>query len=87
MSIDSVKDLISQLQTEIDATQLDKETVEYLKALEHLIHQKVGAIESDDGQESLLETAKKLEVQFATHHPRAEAIMREILDTLGRMGI
>ena len=35
----------------------------------------------------LLERAKLLEADFATSHPTAERFMREVIDTLVRMGI
>jgi hypothetical protein len=37
--------------------------------------------------DAVLEQAKKLEANFATSHPTAERVVREVIDLLVHMGI
>ena len=57
-----------------DQTNLQEDSVQYNDAQE----------ESSD---SPMDTALTLEAHFASSHPNAERIMREIIDTLAKMGV
>ena len=41
----------------------------------------------DTSENSVLDDAVSLQTDFASKHPIAESLLRELIDTLGRMGI
>lgn len=87
MSNEEIRQLLAKLQNEIHQTDLDAETRSLVKDLDADIH---GLLDSDSAETdtvSVLERAKLLEANFATEYPTAERFMREVIDTLVRMGI
>ena len=86
MSNEKVQELLQQLHEELSSTQLDNDTQRMLANFADEAESTLGDT-SDQGTESLVETAKLLETHFAIEHPLAERCMREIIDVLGKMGI
>ena len=84
MSNERIKDLLAQLREEIGKADVDDELKELASDLDADIHR---VIEDDADSSALVDRAKELEADFATNHPTAERFMREVLDTLARMGI
>jgi hypothetical protein len=87
MSTEQIKELLAQLQDEIQKTELDDETRALVRQLDTDIH---GLLADDADQAeagSVVARAKALEANFATDHPTAERFMREVIDVLVRMGI
>ncbi len=81
-----VQALLAELRSEVQGHgKLDAKTRE----LAIQLHDDVEAlIESDPAEDSdVLERAEQLQVRFAARHPRAEALIREIVDSLAKMGI
>ena len=85
MSNERIKDLLAQLREELGkADEVDAELQKLISDLDDDIH---AVIEDDADAGALVERAKGLEADFATKHPAAERFMREVIDTLVRMGI
>ena len=87
MSNKEIRDLLAKLQDEIQKTELDSDTRSLVRDLDEDIH---GLLDEDAGSaatESVLEKARSLESNFASDHPTIERFMREVIDTLVRMGI
>jgi len=84
MSNERIKDLLAQLREEIGKADVDDELKKLASDLDADIHR---VIEDDADSSALVDRAKELEADFATKHPTAERFMREVIDTLARMGI
>ncbi len=83
--------LLKKLQTELESGQpVDEQLKQQLQALDQDI-QKVLAQgspltrEADDT--SLENRAQEIEARFATEHPYLASTLRDVMDTLGKMGI
>jgi hypothetical protein len=89
MSNQKIRELLSQLQAELDAAPIDDETRALINALDKDIQQHVpeDAAQPVEETSALLERAKALETRFAVKHPAAELFLREIADLLGKLGI
>ena len=87
MSNKQIRELLEKLQTEIQKTELDDDTLSLVRELDtdidDLLDPEGDRVESD----SVLEKARELETNFAAEHPTIERFMREVIDTLVRMGI
>jgi hypothetical protein len=86
LSNQQVKDLLVQLQTELESTELDSATRDLLEELDKDIHDALAEPDKPLAAGILSKTAE-LETKFATHHPLAERFLRELIDALARMGI
>lgn len=85
MTQDRVKTLLAQLQTELSkAEDLDEETLALAQQLDDDID---ALLERQEPNSPEMENAIALEARFAANHPVAERILREIIATLGRIGI
>ena len=89
ISNQKIRELLAQLQTELDAAHIDDETRALINALDRDIQQHVPEDAAQPVEESsaLFERAKALEARFAVEHPTAELFLREIADLLGKLGI
>jgi Domain of unknown function (DUF4404) len=85
MNADKVRSLLGRLIESLDPAKVDPDTLASTRAFE------VDALRTIDSREApaqtLLNQAKALEVKFAVEHPLAERILREIIETLARMGV
>jgi len=81
-----VRELLAQLHQELETTsEVDEETLALARKLDQDIDQLIEIAESKNSPE--MENAIALEAQFAARHPMAARITRELIETLGRMGI
>lgn len=81
-----VKELMAQLDKELaSANELDEETLALARKLDRDIDELIETAENRNSP--ALDDAIELEAHFAVRHPMAERIIREVIDTLGRMGI
>jgi hypothetical protein len=87
MTSANVKLLLEKLRAELRNSTVDDETREALQAFDGEIHQLIGEEDSAGEPGAVVERARELESRFATDHPTAARVMREILDTLGKLGI
>lgn len=85
MSNDEVRRLLRRLRNELEDTELDTETRAALAQLDTDIHRVIG--DDDDDGYDVVEQARRLESRFAAEHPTANRVLREIIDTLGKIGI
>ncbi len=85
MSAERVRELLKQLRAELDSTGVDAETLESMRELDRDIHR---ALDTRSGPaDALAERAKTIEVEFAVKHRVAERILREIVETLAKIGV
>ena len=87
MSNEQVRELLAQLQKELQETKLDADTRSLVKELDADIHNLLESEHAGEESGSVLRRAKELEANFASEHPTAERFMREVIDALARMGI
>ena len=81
MSNERVRELLSELKRELDATSdIDATTRAELAKLDD-------ELDAIAGGSSALDWAKDLESRFAAGHPVVERITREIADIIAKMGI
>ena len=87
MSEQRIKELISELISELESTEgVADETVTVVKQLESNLEDLVNP-EVDTTENTILDDAIALEASFAATHPVAEKIIRELINTLSRIGI
>jgi len=88
MSNEKIKQLLTELRAEIDKTDINEESRSAVQAFESDIHK---IIDSPAGEivdrHSMLESAQRLESSFAATHPHAEQFIRQIVETLAKIGI
>jgi ribosome assembly protein YihI (activator of Der GTPase) len=84
MSKERIRELLTQLRQELDNTDIDADLDKLIGDLDDDIH---NAIDKDADVNAVVDRAKELETGFATRYPTAERVMREVIDTLVRMGI
>lgn len=83
--------LLKRLQAELESGQpVDGQLKQQLQALDQDI-QKVlahgGTATREDDEASLGERATEIEARFASEHPYLASTLRDVMDTLGKMGI
>ena len=87
MSEKRIKELMIELIGELEKTaSVDDDTVEVARKLESDIEDLVNP-EVDTTENTVLDDAIALEASFAASHPMAEKILRELVNTLSRLGI
>lgn len=87
MSESRVAELVRELVAEIEGTpSLNKDLLDSAKKLELGINDLVDP-EVDTSENTLLDDAIALEASFAATHPTAAKIVRELVDSLSRIGI
>jgi hypothetical protein len=85
MPQERLKELLGQLHQELENTPAaDAETRRMAKKLDEDIHR---MLEQEQEQDSVTDRAKALEAHFAAEYPVAERFLREIIDTLAKLGI
>jgi hypothetical protein len=85
MSAERVRELLKQLRAELDVSKVDAETLASMRELDRDIRQTLDA--RDAPPEALTDRAKAIEVEFAVKHRVAERILREIVETLAKIGV
>ncbi len=87
MSNEKIRELLTKLQDEVQDTELDADTRSSLRDLDADIHDLLDSTTSEQKISSVTERAKLLEAQFAISHPTAERFIREVIDTLAKIGV
>lgn len=88
MAEQKLKQLLSQLNDLLDETeQVDAETQALIRELDEEIHRLTEAGAASEEYEGAIDEAKALQARFAVEHPVAERFLREIIDTLAKVGI
>jgi len=87
MSEQRIKELINELIKELESTDgVAEEAVSVARQLEGKIDD-LDNPEVDTSQTTILDDAIALEASFAASHPVAEKLIRELINTLSRIGI
>lgn len=87
MSEQRIRELLEELVTELDQNDnVDPELVATVRRLESDIDDAVNP-EVDTETNTVMDDAIALEAAFAVRHPVAERILRELINTLSRIGI
>ena len=91
MSDRKIRQLLEELRAEIDKGDFDDAVGEQIEAFDQYLHQRLEEFQSSENapaeDESMMGTARQLEALFDARHPNAALFMREIIDTLAKMGI
>ena len=86
MSSERIKLLLTELQSELARTEeVDEETLAMVRKLDENIDELIES--SEQVNSPVLDDAIALEARFATNHPVAEKLLRELIDSLSRIGI
>jgi hypothetical protein len=85
MSSERVKKLLMQLRQELESADVDPETRALMHALDSDIQKALR--QSANPLDTLARRAEAVEVRFAVNHRVAEKILREIIDTLAKIGV
>lgn len=87
MSEQRIRELLEELAGELDQNDaVDPELVATVRRLESDIDDLVNP-EVDTENNTVMDDAVALEAAFAARHPVAERILRELINTLSRIGI
>jgi ABC-type transporter Mla subunit MlaD len=88
MNDKNLKELLSQLNEVLDDTDhVDEETLALVRELDQEIHRLTEAGASSEEFDSVIDHARSAEASFAVEHPVAARFLREIIDSLSRVGI
>ncbi len=87
MSESEVRDLLERLRNEIQDAELDADTRQLMKDLDDEIHGLLGSDADEDAIASVADRAREIEAGFESDHPLAVRVLREIIQSLARMGI
>ncbi len=87
MSNEKIRKLLAKLHDEVRDTELDADTRSSLRELDSDIHDLLDSATSRHKMSFVMERAKLLEARFAISHPTVERFMREVIDTLAKIGV
>ncbi len=87
MSNEKVRELLAKLHDEVQKTEVDAATRSSLRKLDSDIHDLLKSPASETQITLVLERAERLETRFAIRHPTVERFMREVIDTLTKIGV
>ncbi len=85
MSSERVRKLLMQLRQELETVDADPETLALMRALDSDIQKALGQSANPLGV--LVRRAEAMEVKFAASHGVVEKVLREIIDTLAKIGV
>jgi|APDOM4702015159_1054818.scaffolds.fasta_scaffold701123_1 hypothetical protein len=84
----SMKELMVRLHATLSSVdKVDPALMGLVRELDADIHRLLKSEPAEPPAQSLVDRAAELETRFATDHPRAEQVLREIVEALGRMGV
>ena len=87
MSNEKIRELLAKLHDEVQKAEVDADTRSSLQELDSDIHDLLDSSTSGQKITSVMERAKLLEADFAIGHPTVERFMREVIDTLAKIGV
>jgi hypothetical protein len=89
MESNNLKDSLKSLHENLEsATDVDPELMQLLKVLDNDIHQLMAREEREASEAAgLVRRAQEISARLAVRHPHIEPALREVADTLGKMGI
>jgi hypothetical protein len=81
MSNEKIRELLAKLHDEVQETELDADTRSSLRELDADIHDLLDSATPTQKLSSVTER------EFAISHPAVERFMREVIDTLAKIGV
>lgn len=88
MTNPNLKDQLNQLHDILEKTdEVDSDTLDLVRDLDEEINRLLDPDSAENDFESVVDHAKAVETRFAVKHPIAERFLREIIDTLSKVGI
>ncbi len=88
MAQDQLKESLQKLRESLNnADSVDAETLELARNLEADIEKIVSVSAPDDALDSSIDLATALEAKFETEYPLTSGIIREIINTLHKIGV
>lgn len=88
MESKQLRDLLNRLQDALEQTEdLDPETRALVAELDQDINRLLDPEDPDNETEGIIEAAQSVQTRFAVDHPVADRFLREIIDTLAKVGI
>jgi len=87
MTNDKIRKLLAELHDEVQQSGVDADTRSSLQELDSDIQDLLSSATPEQKTTLILERAKLLEAEFAISHPTAERFLRELLDTLAKIGV
>ena len=88
MTDQKLTELLNNLHETLENTErVDPETLALVRELDAQIHRLTETNAQAGDVEGVLDQAKSMETRFAVDHPVAESFLREIIDTLSKIGI
>jgi hypothetical protein len=84
----NLKYLIQQLHPVLEKPDsVDPDTLNQVRELDEEVNRLLESGSSGDDFDNVVDQAKAVETRFAVDHPIAERFLREIIDTLSKVGI
>ena len=87
MSNEKVRELLAKLHDEVQKTEVDADTIASLRKLDSDIHDLLNSPTPERKMTLVLKRAELLETKFGINHPTVERFMREVIDTLVKIGV
>lgn len=88
MNETNLKALLRQLHQALEKTDsVDPETLREVKELDEEVNRLLESGSSGDEFDSVVDQARAVQTRFAVDHPVADRFLREIIDTLAKVGI
>jgi chorismate mutase len=87
MSNEKVRELLAKLHDEVKKTEVDADTYSSLRKLDSDIRDLLDSPTPGTKITLVLERAELLETKFGINHPTVERFIREVIDTLVKIGV
>lgn len=88
MNETNLKELLQQLHRALEKTEsVDPETLKQVRELDEEVNRLLESGSQGDDFDNVVDQAKAVETRFAVDHPVAERFLREIIETLSKVGI
>lgn len=89
MPTERARELLQQLRSELNRpdAEIDAQTLEQIQALDAEIHALIERERPDVDPASIVDEARSIEADFTARHPVAGGVLRQLIDTLSRMGV
>ena len=88
MNETNLKDLLRQLHQALEQTDsVDPDTLKQVKELDEEVNRLLDSGSEGEAFDNVLDQAKAVETRFAVDHPVAERFLREIIESLSKVGI
>lgn len=88
MNETNLKELLKQLHQALEKTDsVDADTLQQVRELDEEVNRLLDSGSGGDEFDNVMDQAKAVETRFAVDHPVAERFLREIIESLSKVGI